>query len=64
MKLLQSAVLLLVVAGVAAAQMRAPGPMPADVAPDFTLNTKDGKQHITLSTLTGKPTVLVFASYT
>ena len=64
MKLLQSVVLLLAVSGAAAAQIRDGGPMPGDVAPDFTLNTKDRKQQITLSILTGKPTVLVFASYT
>jgi hypothetical protein len=38
--------------------------MPGDVAPDFTLNTKDGKQQITMSELGGRPTALVFASYT
>ena len=64
MKLLQSTLLLLAIAGVGAAQIRDGGPMPGDLAPDFTLNTKDGTEQITLSALNGKPTVLVFASYT
>ncbi len=69
MKTWKIVVLLLVVTtGAALAQRpagrRGVGPMPGDVAPDFTLNTKDGKQQITMSELGGRPTALVFASYT
>lgn len=36
-----------------------------DVAPDFTLKTKDGRQSVTLSSYRGdKPVALVFGSYT
>ena len=45
-------------------QRQGQGPMPGDEAPDFTLNTKDGSQAITLSEFQGRPTALVFASYT
>jgi hypothetical protein len=64
MRVLQSLVLLLIVSAAGMAQTRGQGPMPGDVAPDFTLNTKDGSGSITLSALDGRPTALVFASYT
>ena len=64
MKVLQSLVLLLALSSAGLAQRQGQGPMPGDVAPDFTLNTKDGSQSITLSESTGRPTALVFASYT
>ena len=35
-----------------------------DSAPDFTLPTPDKKQNVKLSSLRGKPVVLVFGSYT
>ena len=35
-----------------------------DVAPDFTLPRHDGSGRVTLSSLRGKPVVLVFGSYT
>jgi len=37
---------------------------PGDPAPDFQLPTVDHKQQVQLSTLRGKPVVLVFGSYT
>jgi hypothetical protein len=41
------------------------GPKIGDQAPDFTLNTPDGKQTITLSKFHGhKPVVLIFGSFT
>lgn len=68
MKKWNTLILILVVSVVAFAQRpggrRGVGPMPGDIAPDFTLNTKDGKQQITISELDGRPTALVFASYT
>ena len=64
MKVVQSIVLLLAVAAAGMAQRQGQGPMPGDIAPDFTLNTKDGSQSVTLSELKGRPTALVFASYT
>ena len=57
-------VLLMLAAAAAVAQGRDGGPMPGETAPDFTLNTKDGTQSVTLSEQVGRPTVLVFASYT
>ena len=60
----KAAVLLLLAAIAAIAQRPDGGPMPGDLAPDFTLNTKDGTQSITLSEQVGRPTVLIFASYT
>ncbi len=35
-----------------------------DPAPDFTLKTQDGGSEVTLSTLRGRPVVLIFGSYT
>jgi cytochrome oxidase Cu insertion factor (SCO1/SenC/PrrC family) len=35
-----------------------------DPAPDFTLPTQDGSSRVTLSSLRGRPVVLVFGSYT
>ena len=64
MKILQSLALLLALSAAGLAQRQGQGPMPGDVAPDFTLNTKDGSQSVTLSELKGRPTALVFASYT
>lgn len=64
MKVLQSLVLLFVFSTLGMAQFRGQGPMPGDLAPDFTLNTQDGSQSITLSRLDARPTALVFASYT
>jgi len=60
----KAVVLILIAAAAAIAQRPDRGPMPGEVAPDFTLNTKDGTQSITLSEQTGLPTVLIFASYT
>ncbi|MBI4475112.1 MAG: hypothetical protein HY646_20770 [Acidobacteria bacterium] len=40
------------------------GPAAGLAAPDFTLSTKNGTGNIQLSKLQGKPTVLIFASYT
>jgi cytochrome oxidase Cu insertion factor (SCO1/SenC/PrrC family) len=37
---------------------------PGDSAPDFTLPTQDGSNRVTLSSLRGRPVVLVFGSYT
>jgi len=38
---------------------------PGDLAPDFSLDTHDRKQHITLSSFRGeKAVVLIFGSYT
>ena len=38
---------------------------PGDVAPDFTLQSPDGKRNVTLSAFRGKkPVALVFGSYT
>lgn len=38
---------------------------PGDAAPDFSLDTHDRKQHITLSSFRGeKAVVLIFGSYT
>lgn len=37
---------------------------PGDMAPDFRLQTVDHKQQVQLSSLRGKPAVLVFGSYT
>ncbi len=64
MKTLATALLILAVASPGMAQRRNGGPMPGDTPPDFTLNTKDGKSDVTLSNLTGRPAVLIFASYT
>ena len=55
---------ILILASPGEAQRRHRGPMPGEMAPDFTLSTKDGKQKITLSEMNKKPTVLIFASYT
>lgn len=35
-----------------------------DPAPDFTLAAQDGSSRVTLSSLRGRPVVLVFGSYT
>lgn len=35
-----------------------------DAAPDFTLKTLDGANQVALSSLRGRPVVLVFGSYT
>jgi cytochrome oxidase Cu insertion factor (SCO1/SenC/PrrC family) len=35
-----------------------------DPAPDFTLSTQDGSSRVALSSLRGRPVVLVFGSYT
>jgi len=41
------------------------GPQVGDLAPDFTLETQDGKQSVTLSSFRGRrPVVLTFGSYT
>jgi cytochrome oxidase Cu insertion factor (SCO1/SenC/PrrC family) len=68
MKLMKSLVLIMVFAVIGLGASQRPGagpePMPGDMAPDFTLNTQDGSQSITLSELSGRPTALVFASYT
>jgi hypothetical protein len=40
------------------------GPRVGDSAPDFTLPTQDGKRRVTLSECRGKPTVLIFGSFT
>ncbi len=64
MKTLATALLVLAVASPIQAQRRFGGPNPGDTPPDFTLNTKDGKSNVTLSNLTGRPTALIFASYT
>lgn len=64
MKVLQALVLLLVISTAGMAQLRGQGPTPGELAPDFTLNTQDGTQSITLSELPARPTALVFASYT
>ena len=64
MKILQSLALLFVFSTPGMAQFRGQGPMPGELAPDFTLNTQDGSQSITLSRLEARPTALVFASYT
>ena len=50
-------------------QPRRPGgagvPQVGDIAPDFTLRTLDGKGSVTLSEVSkGRPTVLIFGSYT
>ena len=64
MRVLQFLALLLVVSTTGMGQRQGQGPMPGDEAPDFTLNTKDGSQAITLSEFQGSPTALVFAGYT
>ena len=64
MKVLQALALLLLLTTAGMAQLRGQGPIPGDLAPDFTLNTQDGTQSITLSELEARPTALVFASYT
>ena len=64
MKVLQIVALLLLASVAGLSQRQAGGPMPGEVAPDFTLNTKDGSGSITLSEQAGRPTALVFASYT
>ncbi len=64
MRTFASALLVLVLVSPATAQRRGGGPTPGDTAPDFTFSTKDGKQEITLSEMTGRPTALIFASYT
>jgi cytochrome oxidase Cu insertion factor (SCO1/SenC/PrrC family) len=64
MKMLLSLVCLILFSVSAPAQSRGQGPMPGELAPDFTLNTQDGSQSITLSDLEARPTALVFASYT
>jgi Ca2+-binding EF-hand superfamily protein len=40
------------------------GPKLGDVAPDFALPTHDGNQTVTLSSLRGKPVILIFGSFT
>ena len=45
-------------------QARAGTVNPGDMAPNFTLPTVDHKAEVELSTLRGKPVVLVFGSYT
>ncbi len=40
------------------------GPGIGQKAPDFRLKTHDGKREIGLADLRGKPTVLVFGSFT
>jgi hypothetical protein len=35
-----------------------------DLAPDFTLATRDGASRVRLSELRGRPVVLIFGSYT
>jgi len=64
MKVLQALALLLVLSTAGMAQTRGQGPMPGELAPDFTLNTQNGTQSVTLSELEARPTALVFASYT
>ena len=43
---------------------RAGGVQPGDPAPNFRLPTLDHKSEVELSSLRGKPVVLVFGSYT
>lgn len=64
MKILATALLILSMTSPGLAQRRFGGPNPGETPPDFTLNTKDGKSKVTLSLLTGRPTALIFASYT
>lgn len=40
------------------------GPEAGKPAPDFKLKSQDGKSEVELSTLRGKPVLLVFGSYT
>lgn len=40
------------------------GPKIGDIAPTFTLRTPDGQKEVTLSSLRGKPVVLIFGSFT
>lgn len=40
------------------------GPEAGELAPDFTLATRDRTREVRLSQLRGRPTVLVFGSYT
>jgi len=45
-------------------QARAGSVQPGDAAPDFRLPTQDHQAEVELSSLRGKPVVLVFGSYT
>jgi len=45
-------------------QARAGSVQPGDMAPDFRLPTQDHQFEVELSSLRGKPVVLVFGSYT
>jgi hypothetical protein len=45
-------------------QARAGTVQPGDMAPDFSLPTQDHLSEVALSSLRGKPVVLVFGSYT
>jgi hypothetical protein len=45
-------------------QARAGSVQPGDMAPDFRLPTQDHQSEVELSSLRGKPVVLVFGSYT
>jgi hypothetical protein len=45
-------------------QARAGTVQPGDMAPDFRLPTQDHQSEVELSSLRGKPVVLVFGSYT
>ena len=45
-------------------QARAGNVQPGDAAPDFRLPTLDHQSEVELSSLRGKPVVLVFGSYT
>ena len=61
----KAAILVLIaLAGALAEAGQMDGPMPGEPAPDFTLNLKDGSGSVTLSDQQGRPTVLIFASYT
>jgi hypothetical protein len=45
-------------------QARAGSVQPGDMAPNFRLPTPDHQSEVELSSLRGKPVVLVFGSYT
>lgn len=65
MRIAQAILATLILVTSVAAQPRRDGHLqPGMPAPDFTLRTKDDTHDIRLSELQGKPTVLIFGSYT